>query len=168
VWYAFNSGWGSSTSLTIAQLTTGNLNAALYANCGDPQYIECWTGVDGALDITADVMHNTDYLIRVWNGGGSEAGNFAICVEGDFNTGMPFDGLRGTTSVYPNPASDVLHVHAVGDMRTLAVIDLQGRVVLTAPTQGREDIVLPISSLAPGSYLVRTSDGRMLGRFVKA
>ena len=171
VWYAFNSGWSTSTNLTIQQITTANLNAALYTACDAPAYIQCWNGINGPTDITAFVQPNTDYLVRVWNGGGAQAGTFATCVEGEFGMGVqgtPLDG-RGATMVYPNPASDVLRARPVGDLRTVGIIDLQGRVVLTAPTMGRDELTLSVGALAPGSYLLRAldGDGRVLGHFIK-
>ncbi len=169
VWYSFNSGWGTTTNVTINPLTATNLSAALYTACDEPAYIQCWNGVDGAIDVTPFVQANTDYLVRVWNGGSTQAGTFAICVEGDFGTGVQAAATSDATQslVYPNPASDMLFVRSTGSARTVAVIDLQGRVVLSAPTLGRDLFSLSIGALAPGSYLLRAQDGAMLGRFVK-
>jgi len=170
VWYRFNSGWGTSASLIITQLTVADLFVALYTDCAEPQYLECWDGVNGALDITDLIELNTDYLVRVWNGGGPDAGTFAICVESDFGTGVrPAAAGTAAMLLFPNPANNMLHVRSASDVATLAVIDLQGRVMLIAPTLGRNELALPVTSLAPGTYLLRAvdGDGRMLGRFVK-
>lgn len=56
-------------------------------------------------------------------------------------------------NVYPNPATDVLHVEANGINR-IEVIDLAGRIVLSS-TQAQNTI--NISSLANGIYMLRTS-----------
>lgn len=58
-----------------------------------------------------------------------------------------------TVNVYPNPATDVLHVEANGINR-IDVIDLAGRIVLSS-TQAQNTI--NISSLANGIYMLRTS-----------
>lgn len=58
-----------------------------------------------------------------------------------------------TVNVYPNPATDVLHVEANGINR-IEVIDLAGRIVLSS-TQAQNTI--NISSLANGIYMLRTS-----------
>lgn len=168
VWYSFNSGWGTSTSLTLTQVTVTELYAALYTACDEPAYIECWDGVNGTLDLTAFVDPNTDYLVRVWNGGSTEAGTFAICVESDFGMGVQESEVADVL-LYPNPANDMLRIRGVVDIPTVAVIDLQGRTVLTAPTLGSHEITLPTNALAPGSYIVRIgkNTGRVLGRFVK-
>ncbi|MEO8589264.1 MAG: T9SS type A sorting domain-containing protein [Flavobacteriales bacterium] len=169
VWYSFNTGWGTTTSLTLTQVTATNLSLALYTDCEEPAYIQCWNGVNGATDITALVQPNTSYLVRVWNGGATQAGTFAICVEGDFNTGVDQAAKPDAMLLYPNPASNVVHVRGVGDVRRVAVIDLQGRVAFTSSTLGRDELALSINSLSPGSYLLRAldADGRVLGRFVK-
>lgn len=56
-------------------------------------------------------------------------------------------------NVYPNPATDVLHVEANGINR-IEVIDLAGRIVLSS-TQAQNTI--NISSLSNGIYMLRTS-----------
>jgi trimeric autotransporter adhesin len=65
------------------------------------------------------------------------------------------DGLRA----WPNPAKDVLHLS-----ETVAgvVLDLSGRPV----QQLTNSRTLHLAPLAPGAYLLRTNDGRMI-RFVK-
>ncbi|MEO8590122.1 MAG: delta-60 repeat domain-containing protein [Flavobacteriales bacterium] len=93
----------------------------------------------------------------------------------DFATGVQERTGEPTSRLWPVPAKATLHVAPLGDVRTLAVTDLQGREVLRANAMGRDEAVLSIGALAPGSYVLRARDpstgsgrgGRVLGRFVK-
>ena len=59
-------------------------------------------------------------------------------------------------SVYPNPASDVLNVDftAEGSDYTVAIMDLQGRVLAT---QTGTNVSFQVAEFAAGSYIVTIS-----------
>jgi hypothetical protein len=58
--------------------------------------------------------------------------------------------------VYPNPASDRIHVTAGATMRWISIRDAQGRPVLDAVVNS-DNVTLDISDLARGVYLVQVS-----------
>jgi hypothetical protein len=67
--------------------------------------------------------------------------------------------------IYPNPASDILNVtfEASNADYTVALVDLQGRVMTTAnysALNGSQTIEVPVAAYAKGSYIVTvTSNG---------
>ncbi|MFT4980788.1 MAG: alkaline phosphatase D [Bacteroidia bacterium] len=68
-------------------------------------------------------------------------------------------------SLFPNPTNETLNVlfnqHSKYDY-TIAVLDAQGRVVLSAKSIGQKEIVLGVSSLIPGAYVVQASNDEKL------
>lgn len=70
--------------------------------------------------------------------------------------------------IAPNPVDDLLRVSCpigCGDA-TMHVLDMSGRVLKTALVNTSGSAMLSVAELAPGSYLVRSSAGRV-ARFVK-
>lgn len=69
--------------------------------------------------------------------------------------------LQNGMNVYPNPASNDVHITlgAAGTERTLYVADMTGKAVYTqivkANNNGGSDVVVPVSNLANGLYVVR-------------
>lgn len=165
VWYGFNTGWTASLTLILEAVSAGQINAALYNACDQLTYIACWTEVAAPIDLVG-LPANTDLLLRIWNGGSTDAGTFTVCVEGDFNVGAEELPVVEQPLLWPVPASDVLTVQAPVGTRTLTVADLHGRTVLMQPTNGAQRTLLPVEGLSPGAYLVR-GDGGLVGRFVK-
>ncbi len=163
-WYAFNSGWTTNLSLTLEAVTAATVNAALYTACGN-EYLECWMDVTGPIDLSG-VPANTDLLLRVWNGGGVDAGSFNLCIEGDFNVGLSSTDATERVQLFPVPAREHLTVQPLTGVRTLSVVDLQGRTLQQTATHGARSLDLDLNTLAPGSYLL-LGDGLLLGRFVK-
>ncbi|MEZ4740746.1 MAG: T9SS type A sorting domain-containing protein [Flavobacteriales bacterium] len=166
IWFMFNTGENADHTVSIAAVTAGEVNAALYADCGDLEYVGCETEIAGPLDLTGLEL-NTTYYLRVWNAGGELAGSFNVCVETDLTTGIVSSTNTSNVRLYPNPANDQLTIE--GNMaERIALIDLQGRTVLTTSTNGAELVRLDIANLAPGSYVLQALDnGTTLGRFVK-
>ena len=63
-------------------------------------------------------------------------------------------------SVFPNPASDVLHVRSSADLHSLHLFDMTGRLQKTEINfiSGKE-AKMNLAALAPGIYLLKTSTG---------
>ncbi|MBK9176687.1 MAG: hypothetical protein IPM46_10215 [Flavobacteriales bacterium] len=163
-WYAFNTGTATDLQLIIETGTADLINAALYADCGEPVYIACWTEVSGSIALGA-LPADTELLVRVWNGGGDEAGTFSICVEGNLNTGISDSHRAATTMLFPIPADDVLHVNGIEGIRSLTLIDAHGQTALTRITNGSSRMAIGVGGLAPGIYVL-VGDGRSLGRVI--
>ena len=143
------------------------VNAALYADCGSLTYIDCEMEIDGPV-VYNDLEPDTDYYLRVWNGGGNLAGTFDMCIESDVTTRVTTLQSAPGVRVYPNPANEQVTIEGA-PAGPIAVMDLQGRTILASSTNGAARVQLDIASLAPGSYLLRASNGTgaMLGRFTK-
>jgi hypothetical protein len=163
-WYAFNSSWATGLSLIIEPGTASIVNAAVYMHCSEPAYVECWTEVNGAIDIS-DLPPNTDFLVRVWNGGGAEAGTFSICVEGNFNLGVS-EALRTAERIWPVPASESIFFQRDLAFRNYRVFDAQGRAVLKGNARDIRNGSISIGALEPGHYVLLL-DEELIGRFVK-
>ena len=163
-WYAFNSGWATGLTMIIEPVTAGVIHAAVYTNCASLNYVDCWTEVDGAIDISG-LPQNTDFLVRVWNGGGNEAGTFTICIEGNFNLGVE-ETATAAARIWPVPSGDEIRFATDRPFTTYSVIDLQGRAVLGGTKRGDLSNTLRIGSLEAGTYMLLL-DGRSVGRFVK-
>ena len=167
VWYTFNSDDRTTHTAIFTTLTAEFVSAALYADCGSLTYIDCVTEVNDPMVFT-DLEPGTDYYLRVWNGGGNQAGTFEMCIESDVTTSVTTTASVPGVRVYPNPANDQVTIEGSTAGR-IVVIDLQGRTVLRSSRNGAALVQVDISWLAPGSYLLRTLDGTggMLGRFTK-
>ena len=68
-----------------------------------------------------------------------------------------------TVSVYPNPATDVLHIQAVRLLK-VELMDMSGRTLITATTPH-----IDLGHLTPGAYFVRitTPENTTVKRFIK-
>lgn len=169
VWYAFNTGTQESITIFIAALGSEPLNAAVYTACGSIEYLDCETALDGPWQING-LEPDMDLLLRVWNGGGPDAGNFAVCIESDLPSAVqnttPADGAR----LWPNPALDRVQVSGVPDgSGVVELIDLQGRVLRHVAVNGQHTIVFAVHDLDAGTYIVRAlgTSAMPIGRFVK-
>lgn len=167
VWYRFETGPFSSFTLLATALGASEVNAALYADCGSLEYVGCETEIDGPWPLN-NLETGTTYYIRLWNGGGEEAGTMALCLETDLTTVVPDEHAPAAVRLWPNPANDHLYITGHRNGR-FAVLDLQGRTVLNSTANGAAQLDLDITSLAPGSYVVRALDeaGGTIGRFIK-
>ena len=74
------------------------------------------------------------------------------------------DGLN----YYPNPANDQLNVEAPSAIDRISVFAVSGQEVLTQFGNSESTVVLDISELPAGSYLIKVTSGQssMLGHFV--
>ncbi len=167
VWYSFETGPFSSFTFLASALSASEVNAALYVDCGSLEYVGCETEIDGPWQLN-NLETGSTYYIRLWNGGGEEGGTMALCVETDLTTALSEEVSEMTVRLWPNPANDRLTISGNSADR-IAVIDLQGRTVLTHTSNNAPQLDLNISALAPGSYLLRSldDDAEVIGRFIK-
>ena len=65
------------------------------------------------------------------------------------------DPMRETFRVSPNPAKELLHVTTLSpEINSIRMISMEGRVVLHQSVYSGSDLILDVSSIAPGTYLV--------------
>ena len=64
-------------------------------------------------------------------------------------------------AVYPNPATDAIHVQAQQDILLVRMHDQSGRTVMEAEGNSLQELTLPVSRLETGNYVLRvqTSSG---------
>ncbi len=164
VWYVLNTGISTDHTITVDSLSATALGIALYGGCAAEEFIACYAAADGPI-VLSGLLANTDYLIRIWNHGGAEAGTFTICDETSVIDGVAdvtnVEGLR----VWPVPASDELNVSGVhAGARTLTLIDASGRTIRSQRTTGSSGTQrMLIDGIAPGPYLLRVDGTRSSG-----
>ena len=61
--------------------------------------------------------------------------------------------------LWPNPARGQLFVQAPSEVQALQVLDASGRIVLEQRVSSSSSVVLDVTDLRPGSYLLRTWQG---------
>jgi hypothetical protein len=166
VWYRFNSGYAGGLSILAEPITAGEVNVALYGGCASDSFIACWTGVNAPINI-AGLPENTDYLLRVWNGGGGAAGTFSICLESDINSDVPVVTAR-PIRIFPVPTDGTLRIEGLAEQRNLEVFDMQGRMHARWSIGAGTAATIDAGGLAAGTYLLRGDNGVVLGRFVRA
>jgi hypothetical protein len=72
-----------------------------------------------------------------------------------------------TTRLWPIPAAATLTVQPTTGIRSVDVLDVQGRLVATHALNGSAQATISVETLVPGIYLLRADNGTLLGRFVK-
>ena len=71
-----------------------------------------------------------------------------------------------TLRVYPNPATDILHIVGDEPLKTVSVYDLYGRIILVINNIEDDSIVIHTSLLPVGVYFIRTSK-HVASKFLK-
>ncbi|MEN8203859.1 MAG: T9SS type A sorting domain-containing protein [Bacteroidota bacterium] len=103
---------------------------------------------------------------NAFSGGGIEK-KLIYYKKGDKTWGVPYD-LTGTEParvplslrIYPIPASDHLWIEsAEGPIREVILMDLSGKVMLRQAGSGSKELLLKISHLSPGIFLVKVISG---------
>lgn len=101
-------------------------------------------------------------IMNLWNGndwGASSRITYTYGILGlaEFN--------RPGLSIYPNPASDILHISTTDNLKAVSAYDLQGRAVMLA---GNADAV-DVSALPAGIYILNaeTESGTTKIKFLK-
>jgi hypothetical protein len=74
------------------------------------------------------------------------------------HTSVPANA-RDEVRVWPNPASERVHVQGTQPLRQVVLYDLFGRMILAMNEIGDDSVTLDLSGLAPGVYLLRTKNG---------
>lgn len=74
---------------------------------------------------------------------------------------------RTPLRVYPNPATNILHIESDEPLETVSIYDLYGRIILIINNIESNSTVVNISNLPVGVYVIRTSN-RAVSKFLKA
>lgn len=68
-------------------------------------------------------------------------------------------GVKHHLSVHPNPTRDQVAIHADFAFDHLRITDISGRTVMQARAGQRNEMVMDVSSLPPGVYLLHVNNG---------
>lgn len=142
--------FSSGMSITAAQL--GGLTINLGSITAATQVcIDCF-GVNGAIDTASDPF-DTDFA------------NNEDCFTATPPANVGLTEATIETSVYPNPASNVLNITSADEVSSVAVITMDGKVVANSKTTK-----VDVSALVSGVYIyeVSTTSGKVSrGTFMK-
>lgn len=83
----------------------------------------------------------------------------------DFSVGM-VEGSAATFTLYPNPGTDRLNIELPAGPHTITVFDALGRTLRTEATTAQR-VSFTMDGFAPGSYVVRVSDGSGISSFLR-
>lgn len=172
-----NNGCTATASATITEpaalavtTNTGNTTgtdgfAAASVSGGNAPYQYSWSN-GGNTDSIGGLAPGT-YAVTITDANGCTitAGNLVVTLV----DGISENGLA-QLAVYPNPANEQLYVQLPQQSNAvIAVLNLDGREVLSQTIQNEKQITLPLNTVAPGIYLLRVTAGeqRYALRFMK-
>jgi PKD repeat protein len=170
--YSFLWNFGDGSSSTAAFPT--------HTYSGNGPYLLCLTIDDGAGCISTSCdsvsIDNNGLYTGIMGGGNDRQNGFTINVQDPLTSGvneaLDLDGI----AAWPNPVVDELNIALTSAVRGTAdvtVLDMSGRMVLAERrtlSDGRNQLLLQTTTLSPGLYTVRISNGNasISQRFVKA
>ncbi len=87
----------------------------------------------------------------------------------EFLSGIENASARDQIKLYPVPATSVLNVSGIQNLRSIEILDLAGKVIRTINTSTDEVIRIPVSNLRQGTYMLRlnTTEGAVIKKFVR-
>ena len=126
--------------------------------------IYSWQWSLGVADIgIAKSLHAIDFY-----GNGEDNQYYVDNIDYDYMTGIQQNYAKDKLFIYPNPASNLLHIVGTADYENVEIIDFLGQIVYT------DNIVdnytdVNISNLSSGIYFVclKGSKGTISGKFIK-
>jgi hypothetical protein len=127
-------------------------------------YNECWSGLPNLTTICADnneVVALQNYLTSC--GTDISGINFhGNCALGNEEFG------NDSIQIYPNPASSTVNINVNINIKTIELIDVQGRI-LVSKTVNESQFILDVSDYAKGIYYVKvnTDKGSKIEKLVK-
>jgi hypothetical protein len=182
LWIWNLSSGGSGTYTTFWSFGDGSSSTAQFPThtyAGNGPYLLCLT-IDDGMGCTStycdSVSIDSNGLYTGIMGGGNDRQNgFTINVQGYQTTGLNEQSMLDGIAAWPNPVANELNIalnNAVSGSADVTVLDMEGRVVHAERrmlANGRNQLLLQTSTLSPGLYTVRISNGAasISQRFVK-
>lgn len=167
--FQFTWSFGDGTSSTDAYPTH------TYAS---GEYELCLTILDnaGCTDEFCDTVSvDGDGILNGLTGGTGNRNAFTIRVMDPLTTGVNENPVFTELTIWPNPVDNELNItlnSALQGKSRVTLTDLSGRIVMGEDrvlTTGQNKMIVPVSDLKAGIYLVKLSNGTstVSGRFVK-
>jgi PKD repeat protein len=182
LWIWNLSSGGGGTYTTFWSFGDGSSSTAQFPThtyAGNGPYLLCLT-IDDGMGCTStycdSVSIDSNGLYTGIMGGGNDRQNgFTINVQGYQTTGLNEQSMLDGIAAWPNPVANELNIalnNAVSGSADVTVLDMEGRVVHAERrmlANGRNQLLLQTSTLSPGLYTVRISNGAasISQRFVK-
>ncbi len=134
------------------------------------------TGVDGSNN--NDGTHIQTNISEAQEGitssnGNNGQGNGIGCINPSASTNLTpaFSSTRTDINIFPNPVVDETNVVTVGEIlgKTINIMDLTGKMVLSLAIPNSRSTVLNLSQLNPGLYILNyeTEDGKVISKRIQ-
>jgi hypothetical protein len=151
----------SNPNVTVTGITlTSTMNGSVY------QWLDCDNGnsvISSETNQSYTPTVNGNYAVIVTEGSCSDT---SACIN-IANVGVDHLGLETGLSIYPNPTNGSLNIDFEGEIKSIEVVDLLGRVI-SVPSSVNEKMV-DGSNLTTGKYMIRIttqSDQILVEEFV--
>jgi len=180
--------WG--VEIYFIELEFGYINAGIDSAATFTYHYDQWFHIKFFIDLDSDYaeFYLSDSLIYSWQWslgvadigiakslhaidfyGNGEANQYYVDnIDYDYMTGIQQNYAKDKLFIYPNPASNLLHIVGTADYENVEIIDFLGQIVYT------DNIVdnytdVNISNLSSGIYFdcLKGSKGTISGKFIK-
>ena len=166
--HRYSNALGCDSTVTL-QLTINTITPATISRAGNVlstastytsyQWLRNNSSITGATTNTYTVTQNGDYKVAVTAANGCKDTSDVLAVS-DITGINGLDQLAAQISIYPNPATDRIHIQAPQGVQ-VTLMSTEGRVL----HQEKNATTLSISALATGTYWLKFSDKD--GHFIK-
>ena len=125
------------------------------------------TEVEKGTSVTFTATPDTGYKLKEWTVNGiaqaSKEATLTLTIEAKTDVKVAFEQEESVEAlaaeavkVYPNPASNVLHIAGLAPAAEVRLVSLSGAVVATAQADEAGRVTLDVSTLPEGDYLLLT------------
>ncbi len=178
IWNLSSGGSGDFTYLWSFGDGTSSTEEFPTHSYGSGEYELCLTINDGVgcTSTFCDMISvNDDGILNGLMGGSGSRNAFTIRVMNGLSTNVDENPAFTGMNTYPNPVSNTLNISVASALKgnvRVSVADLSGRMVMDENrsfTNGVNTMVVPVTDLNAGSYVVKISNGTsaVSSRFVK-
>ncbi|MEO9532845.1 MAG: T9SS type A sorting domain-containing protein [Crocinitomicaceae bacterium] len=148
----------SASSTTTDEIFGNDGSIDLTVSGGTAPYTYSWTGPNGYTSTVEDPsgLESGDYTVTITDANGCTFQRDAFV---DSQLGMLENGFSFT--IYPNPSNGLFNVQLLNseDKVDVSVVDVTGRIVLIAQTEGQSLFTVDLTDKAEGTYFLRISSG---------
>ncbi len=163
-------GQGGASTISVQGGTLQMEAVVMPANADDPTYT--WSVTNGTGSATIDVngvltaaADGTVTVTATANDGSGVTGTAVVTISNQ-SVGVDEQGAIHNLSIYPNPASSLLYVHADERIEQVTILDVLGGLVRTSTLKNGS---IDLSDLRGGVYFlqIQTDKGSVVKRIVK-
>lgn len=169
VWYTFTVETAGTFSVVLSAVGSWDPQVDVYSgSCGTFTCVASADagGTGGGETISFAGVAGTTYYINVGQYGSTTnglEGIFTLNISGDGTLGTPITSIDGF-KMYPNPADNVLNVHANNTIDSIMIYSMLGQKVISLDINS-EQVQLDLNILPTGSYIVKVQAGNQIGSY---